>query len=467
MATLIMKFGGSSVGTPAALSQVLSIALHEQKLWNKLIFVASALDGVTDMLLEATYLAQVSNQRGYRRIAATLRTRHMALVEQLPLGPSERSALQADIDRLLFEMLDTCQSVANASQENLSISSDSISSVGEKLSARIIASLLRQNNLLGVAMDGTDIIITDDVHGNATPNMPLTQNRIQQNLIPMLERGIIPVVTGYIGSTPKGVITTMGRGGSDYTASILAVCTQADEVWIWSDVDGMMSADPREIDEAQAIAELSYQEAAELAYFGARILHARMIYPLEQHNIPLRIKNVFKPQFTGTLIRESMTGNQPRLKAVTTIQGIGLSANRSGSLANVTQIVDTTLFETVGNRADVMISSQSSTSSFLCFIVPTNVGMEAIDNIRTTLNSRLTEHSDAGNWQVKPLSVVTAIGEYLDQSVNLSAELLKKLAGIRLLGIAQGPSHCSISVIVELGDTDIVLQKIHDLIVKG
>jgi bifunctional aspartokinase / homoserine dehydrogenase 1 len=364
-------------------------------------------------------------------------------------------------------MLDTCQSVANASQENLSISSDSISSVGEKLSARIIASLLRQNNLLGVAMDGTDIIITDDVHGNATPNMPLTQNRIQQNLIPMLERGIIPVVTGYIGATAKGVITTMGRGGSDYTASILAVCTQADEVWIWSDVDGMMSADPREIDEAQAIAELSYQEAAELAYFGARILHARMIYPLEQHNIPLRIKNVFKPQFTGTLIRESMTGNQPRLKAVTTIQGIGLSANRSGSLANVTQIVDTTLFETVGNRADVMISSQSSTSSFLCFIVPTNVGMEAIDNIRTTLNSRLTEHSDAGNWQVKPLSVVTAIGEYLDQSVNLSAELLKKLAGIRLLGIAQGPSHCSISVIVELGDTDIVLQKIHDLIVKG
>jgi aspartate kinase len=464
MTTLIMKFGGSSVGTPATLTQVLSIVLHEQKRWNRLILVVSALDGVTDMLLEAAYLAQVSNQRGYRRIAATLRTRHIALVDQLPLGTTERSALQADIDRLLFEMLDTCQNVANTTAETLSPAfSDSISSVGERLSARIIASLLRQNNLLGVAIDGTDIVITNDVHGNATPNMEQTAYRVQNNLLPMLDRNIIPVVTGYIGATPQGITTTMGRGGSDYTASILAVCAQADEVWIWSDVDGMMSADPREIDNAQVIAELSYNEVAELAYFGARILHARMIRPLQEHQIPLRIKNVYKPQLIGTLIREVITPMVPSLKAVTSIQGIGLTANRSGSLSAITQIVDDTLFSSVGNRADVMISSQSSSKSFLCFIVPTNVGVEAMDSIRAMLNDKLKLQPDSTVWTVKPLSIVTAIGENLDESLSMTAQILNQLNGTHILGLAQGPSRCSLSIIVESYDSDIVLQKIHDL----
>jgi bifunctional aspartokinase / homoserine dehydrogenase 1 len=464
MTTLIMKFGGSSVGTPAALTQVLSIVLHEQKRWNRLILVVSALDGVTDMLLEAAYLAQVSNQRGYRRIAATLRTRHIALVDQLPLGTTERSALQADIDRLLFEMLDTCQSVANTTAETLSPAfSDSISSVGERLSARIIASLLRQNNLLGVAIDGTDIVITDNIHGNANPNMELTAQRIQTNLLPMLDRNIIPVVTGYIGATTQGTTTTMGRGGSDYTASILAVCAQADEVWIWSDVDGMMSADPREIDSAQVIDELSYNEVAELAYFGARILHARMIRPLQDRQIPLRIKNVYKPQLTGTLIREIVAPLAPSLKAVTSIQGIGLTANRSGSLSAITQIVDDTLFSSVGNRADVMISSQSSSKSFLCFIVPTNVGVEAMDSIRAMLNDKLKQQPDSTLWTVKLLSIVTAIGENLDESLTMTAKILNQLNGTHILGLAQGPSRCSLSIIVESYDSDIVLQKIHDL----
>jgi aspartate kinase len=468
MATLIMKFGGSSVGTAAALTQVLSIVLHEQSRWSRLILVASALDGVTDMLLEAAYLAQVSNHRGYRRIAAQLRTRHMALVDQLPLGASERSALQADIDRLLFEMLDQCQNMANQPSEKLSPAfNDHISSVGEKLSARIIASLLRQNNLLSVAIDGTDIIVTDDTHGNATPNMELTALRIQHNLLPMIDRGIIPVVTGYIGATPSGATTTIGRGGSDYTASVLAMCTDAQEVWIWSGVDGMMSADPHEVSEARVIPELSYTEVAELAYFGARILHARMIAPLKERQIALRVKNVFKPQLPGTLIHDATQDKTPRIKAVTSIQAIGLLANRSGSLSEITRLVDDTLHSSVGTRADVMISSQSSTSSFLCFIVPTSVAMEAVDSLRATLNEKLREMHENVKWQVKPLSVVTAIGEDLDESMAIIAEIVQQLNGTRVLGIAQGPSRCSLSVIVEAHDAEIALDKIHRLTLKN
>lgn len=467
MSTLVMKFGGSSIGTPAALAQVLSIVIHEHQRWEQLLLVASALDGVTDMLLEAAYLAQMSNQRGYRRIAATLRTRHIAVVEALPLGNQERSALMADVDRLLFEMLDVCQSVANTPHEILSPAiTDMIASTGERLSARIIAGLLRQNNLRGVAIDGIDIIVTDNVHGNATPDLTLTRDKIQNTLLPMLSRQIIPVVTGFIGATPQGKTTTMGRGGSDYTASILSVCVDADELWIWSDVDGMMSTDPREITSAQVIDQLSYNEVAELAYFGARILHARMVRPLAERRIPLRIKNVYKPQAVGTLIH-AQTPQQARLKAVTNIQGIALSAPRSGSTQAISRLIDDTLFRVTGNRAEVMISSQSSTQTFLCFVVPTSAGAEAVDSLKSELNDALSQINDEVTWSVNAVSIVTAIGERIDEMNQLISQILSHLEGIRILSMAQGPSRCTLSFVVEMHNSEKTLQAIHSLVLAS
>jgi bifunctional aspartokinase / homoserine dehydrogenase 1 len=468
MSTLMMKFGGSSVGTTAALTQVLSIVLHEHKRWDRLVLIASALDGVTDMLLEAAHLAQLNNQRGYRRIAATLRTRHLALVEQLPLGAQERAVLQADIDRLLFEMLDVCQTVASIPSETLSPeTSDKIAAVGERLSARIIAALLRQNDVRGVAIDGTDVIITDYVHGNATPDLNLTRAKVEENLTPLLERKIIPIVTGFIGATPTSKTTTIGRGGSDYTASILGLCLRADELWIWSDVDGMMSTDPREVETARVIEELSYNEVAELAYFGARILHSRMIQPLKERDILIRIKNVYKPQLPGTLIHRIEERIPPRIKAVTLIQGIGLSAERSGSVADMARLVDETLFQSVGTHTDVMISSQSSSRSFLCFIIPTAAGLEAVDAAQIALRARLLEVPDGILWMVRPLSVITAIGEKLADKPELSAQILGCLTSVRVLGLAQGPSRCSLSIIVDPADAEAALRQVHALTLKS
>ncbi len=468
MTTLVMKFGGSAVGTVAALTQVLSIILHEVNHRDRLIVVASALDGVTDMLLEAAHLAQVANQRGYRRIAATLRTRHLALAEQLPLGTQERNALNADIDRLLFEMLDECQSVANNPNESLSPEiSDRIIGVGEKLSARIIAALLRNNDLRGVAFDGTDVIVTNDVHGNASPLFEPTKKRIEANLNPMMERKIVPVVTGFIGATLDGRPTTMGRGGSDYTASVLAVCVNADEVWVWSDVDGMMSADPREIQSATVIDEMSYDEVAELAYFGARILHARMVKPLQEHRIPLLIKNVFKPQQIGTRIREARQYIQGQVIAVTSIPAISLTANRSGSLTAMSQLVDDTLVDMTGNSADVMFSAQSATRSFMCFIVPLHAGgIEVANSIRNTLHNKIEVSQEQIAWQTGQVTVVTAIGESLRNRILLQANILKQLDGIRVIGFNQGASLCSLSVIVHVDDGDAALDRLHELTIQ-
>ncbi len=467
MGTLTMKFGGTSIGTAAALVQVLSMVTRESKRWDRILIVASALEGVTDMLLEAAQLARLSNRRGYRRIAATLRTRHMALIEQLPLDAADRKALQADIDRLWFEMLDQCQQVANHLNDELSPSLiDSVVAVGERLSARIIAALLRQNGIRGIAVDGTDLLITDDVHGNANPNLELTARRVDDLLLPLLRRGMIPVVTGYIGATADGATTTLGRGGTDFTASVLSALIGADELWIWTDVDGMMSADPREVPDAHIIAELSYSEAAELAYFGARILHAKMIAPLAEKSLPLRIKNIFKPRQTGTFVSSEADSGGSVIKAVTSIQGLALSRPSSGSMAGITRMVGSTLFKTLGMRTEVMISSQSSNSSFLCFVIPTSIGIDGVDRLQQALKAKMAEYPQKMPWAIETVSMVTAIGSSLNHAPGLLAKALEKLDDIRIYGFAMGPSNCSITVAIALEDTQTAVLRIHELTAK-
>lgn len=467
MQTLVMKFGGTTVGNTTALTQVVSIVLQENERWDRLVLVVSALEGVTDALIEAAHLAQLGNRRGYRRIAATIRTRHLALIEQLPLGTSERSVLQADIDQMLFDMLELCQTMADAAAEQaIPAKTDSIIGVGERLSARIVAALLRQNSLRGVALDATELVVTDATYGNAKPDMEITGQRITEHLIPMLGR-IIPVITGFIGGTANGTPTTLGRGGSDYTASIISVCTEATETWMWTTVDGMMSTDPHLIESAKVIPELSYDEVAEMAYFGARILHSRMINPLKNRKIPLRIKNVFKPQQSGTLIYAQSNIKAGMLKAVTAIQGISLSADQSGSLADISSLVDETLFKSIGSHADVMIASQSSSKSFLCFVIPTASGPDAVHTTQISLQQRLAEMPQHLGWQVEQISLVTIIGSGIDGAPQTIAKIFQTVDDIPILTISQGPSHCSLSLIVKPEDADILLESIHKLVISS
>ncbi len=464
--TLVMKFGGLALGTTTALTQVLSIILHQREQWQRLLIVVSALEGVTDSLLEAIRLAQVSNRRGYRRIAATLRTRHLALMEHLPLGTGERQAIQADIDRLLFDMLNQLQAVADAATEDLNPSTaDSIIGTGERLAARIVAALLRQNSIRAVAIDSQSIIITDDNFGNALPIVDASCERISENLLPMLERNIIPVITGFVGSTQDGRITTLGRGGSDYSASVIASCANANEMWTWTNVDGMMTTDPNDIEHAQVIPYMSYEEVGEMAYFGARVLHPRMIAPLHDGGIPLRIKNVYKPNLPGTLIAEETGDAHPALKAVTTIQGIGLTAARSGPVAQIVERVNEVLTYTAGSPAEVMVASQSSSRSFLCFVIPTSSGPDAARSSVAALRERLAQNPLATDWQVQQVGVLTVIGTDITRNPSIGASVMQQLQAVPLLAVAQGPSGYSLSVVMEpnyLGDA---LEAVHDLIV--
>ena len=468
MSTLVMKFGGASLGTVSALSQVLSIIVRESGNWDRLLVVVSALDGVTDMLLDAAQSARIANRRGYRRIAANLRTRHLALIDRLELGQPERNTLQADIDQLLSDMLDHCLTISNNLSEDLLPShSDALVAIGEQLSARIVATLLRRKGSRAAAVDGTAVIITDDVHGNANPDLQLTARRIDEVLQPMLKRDMIPVVTGFVGATADGVTTTLGRGGTDYTASVLGALLQADELWIWTDVDGMMSADPREVAEARIIPWLAYEEAADLAYFGARILHARMVAPLAEQRLPLRIKNIYAPQATGTLVSMQRRAPISGLKAVTSIQGLALRRPASGSLAGVMRLIGNTLFKTLGMRTEVMIASQSSGSSFLCHVIPTSIGIDGVDRLQRALQAKMAEYPEKMPWEIETIGLVTAIGSQLHNAPALIATVLAALEDIPIHGIALGASHCSITVALPLDESGRALRRIHQVIVKS
>jgi aspartate kinase len=465
MSTLIMKFGGTSVSTTMALTQVLSIVMQEHERWQRLVLVVAALEGVTDALIEAAQLAQLNNKRGYRRIVANLRTRHLTLIEHLPLGNIERAALQADIDRLLFDMLGTCQAIANAETDTIQPESvDSVVGVGERLAARIVAALLRQNKLRSVAIDATDVVVTDEVFGNATIDIAPTCTRVQAQITPMLDRKIIPVITGFIGSTVKGKPTTLGRGGSEYTAAVLAACIGAVELWMWTDVDGMMTADPREIASAKSIPTLSYDEAAEMAYFGARILHPRTIDPLRERLIPLRIRNIFKPQESATFV--NIRPADERLKAVTSIQGLGVTARQPLPLAMLIEKIDRLLFSATGSRVESLIVAQSPGQSFACFVIPTTAGPDALHTLRTALDDDV-QQQPAGAWTLRPVSVITVIGTQLDRAHHLGAALLGALDDVRSLALAQGASNCSLSVVVEQHDSERILLRLHERLLSS
>jgi bifunctional aspartokinase / homoserine dehydrogenase 1 len=464
MNTLVMKFGGTSVGTTTGLTQVLSIVLHEREQWERLILVVSALEGVTDALIEAAHLAEMGNQRGYRRIVANLRTRHLALIEELPLGTTERTALQADIDRLLFDMLDVYQGMSQhvGHIANQADAVDATIGVGEKLSARIIAALLRQNSLRSVALDSTALVVTDDVFGNATPDIPRTREQIAQTLLPLLQRQIVPVVTGFIGATKAGQPTTLGRGGSDYTASVIGVCTQASAIWIWTDVDGMMTADPRDIEGAKVIQNLTYEEVAELAYFGARVLHARMIGPIREERIPLHIKNVYHPQQSGTAVAAARPANTPVIKAVTSIAGIAIHSDRGEYDGHLEAILTETIQQS-RIEADFFLQARSSTQQLTCLLIPTTAGPDAAHSIRLLLEDSLEIQFAPRPWSLEAVSILSIIGSNLTYSIDLVSTILKALSPFPILALAQGASSHSISVVVTTEHNEGVLATLHEL----
>jgi aspartate kinase len=469
MSTLVMKFGGTSVGSVVAIDQATDIILDCAKEWDRVVVVVSAMNGVTDMLINSAKQAVTEEEKVFRAIITELRTKHHGTIERLLPDSTDRTELLSTVDRILDELGAFCHSI-HILGEITPRAMDAITSMGERMNARMVAAVLRHKGAKSQAADATKFIVTDDQYQNAAPLADKTRARIQEQLVPMLEQSVIPVVTGFIGATEEGVTTTLGRGGSNYSAAILGDCLDADEVWNWTDVDGVLTADPRIVPDAQVIPTLSYSEIGELAYFGAKVLHPKTVLPLIQRNIPLRVKNTFNPSAPGTCIVGEAEQVAGRIKAVTVIRDLSMVTVEGRGMLGVPGIAARTFAAVASQGASVLMISQASSEQSICFVIPSSTVPPVIKALETEMALELSRRDIDRIWSMEKVIIVTAVGAGLRSTPGVAAKIFGALgqAGINVIAIAQGSSECNLSTVLAADDAVNAVHQIHkEVIING
>ena len=370
---IVHKFGGTSIGDAQRFASVADIVLaHHNHSGNPVsaqtVVVVSAMSGVTNQLITGARAAAEGRDSVYREIKAALLIRHLEVVETLLTRSRERLDVGGLVEDKLHELERFYRSIAMLG-ELTPRGNDAISSFGEQLSSNILAAVLRERGARAQAVSATDLIVTDDNFGSAAPLVEATRQRLQAQIVPLLERGVIPVITGFVAATEAGVTTTLGRGGSDFSAAIIGAGLDADEVWIWSDVDGILTADPNLVPQARTLAELSYAEASDLAYFGADVLHPKTIRPVIERGIPLRIVNSFNPGHPGTLIVEAPDADRELLPSIISTTGLSLIATGSVDDSWALPMAAQALQKLSEARVEVLMFSQSFSEHSLNLIV--------------------------------------------------------------------------------------------------
>lgn len=468
MSTLVMKFGGTSVGNAKAISQAASIVRQFKPQWDRLVVVVSAMRGVTDALVTGARSAAGGDLATYPSIVSDLRVGHTLAIAELLEEGSTRTALLKEVDGMLDEFATLCHSVGVLG-EVTPRAMDAISSLGERMNARIVAACLNQQALPSQAVDATSLIITDRRFQQAAPLMDSTRACTQAVLMPLLDQGIVPVVTGFIGATEEGITTTLGRGGSDYSAAILGAALDADEVWTWTDVDGVMTTDPRIAPDARVIPVLSYSEVGELAYFGAKVLHPKTISPVVERGIPLWVKNTFNPTHPGTQIIREPESTPGTVKAVTAIQGLSMVTVEGRGMMGVPGIAARTFSAVASQGASVLMISQASSEQSICFIIPTEDVPPVITALEDELALELARRDIDRVSALDDIVVVTAVGAGMRGTPGVAARLFGALASksINAIAIAQGSSECSISIAVSADQATDAVRQIHREVVNG
>jgi bifunctional aspartokinase / homoserine dehydrogenase 1 len=456
----VLKFGGTSVGDAARIGRVVEIIRAASRESN-VVVVVSAMSGVTNKLIEAATQAEVGHGRQVAMIFEELREQHDAAAAALIHSVAERHRIGQKMREIFQEGDHLCQGTILL-HELTARARDSISGLGERLSAPLVAAALRDGGLAGEAIEATELIVTDSYHGSAEPRMNLTRERCEARLGPLLHRGIIPVVTGYIGSTPEGVLTTLGRGGSDYSATVLGAALEADEVVIWTDVDGVMTADPRLVPNACTVPEISYREAAELAYFGAKVLHPKTLRPVMQTDIPVWIRNTFAPGRPGTKITPTGSSNGGGVKALTASSDVALITVGGPGIVGVRDVLGRTFTATAAIQADVLLVSQSSSQNDICFVVPLAFAKRTIEALRREFAQDLAHEVE--HITLNPdVAVVAIVGENMRGMPGIVARTFGALSreNVSIIAIAQGSSETNISFLVAQKDMKAALITTH------
>ncbi len=464
---LIMKFGGTSMGSAEAIRRASDLITESRERWTAVVVVCSAMSGVTDQLLEGARTAAAGDASTYKELSQDIRKRHYHVVAELLSGTEVAQQVTAAIDRYVDRYESLCKAVLVLG-ELTPRALDAMTSIGERLSIRILAGHLQTHGIPAEAIDATEIIVTDDSFQNAIPMLDETRVKAGRRLGPLLEQGNIAIVTGFIGATEGGITTTLGRGGSDFSAAILGQVLEASEVWIWTDVDGVMTADPRLVQTARTISSLSYREVAELAFYGAKVLHPKTIRPVIENNIPLRIKNSFNPGDSGTLITREVGENNGKVKAVTAVRKLSLVNIEGKGMLGVPGIAARTFATVARSQINVLLISQASSEQSICFAVPEGSTDLIVNALEDEFKGELTRRDIDQIWAQRDVSIVTVVGAGMRGTPGISGRLFTALGDrrVNIIAIAQGSSECSISMVVTDEDTREAECAIHDIIVQ-
>ena len=457
---LVMKFGGTSMGSAARIKVAAKIC-QEQASRRPVVAVVSAMSQVTDLLFNTLRHAEAGDEPGVEANLEALAKRHLETCQELLEGERQEKAilgiraLVADFRRIAHGM--------RMLGERPPRSVDEAVAIGERLSALLISGYLGAIGIAARAVNGSEVIVTDAVFGNATPLMDETRKKVDANLRPLLEKGEIPIVTGFNGATADGRPTTLGRGGSDYSASILAAALNASELWIWTDVDGIMSADPRLVPDARVLDTVTYSEAAELAYNGAKVLHPRTLAPLIERQIPVWSKNSFHLEHPGTRIVSTMEA-PPGPRAVTSMTHVVLiSMEPASSAVSSTRLMARALEALADANAEVLALTSSSYRQSFCFLVRKEELSVAMKSLESDLALELT------HGYLKPIEVdenvglLAIVGEGMRGTPGLAGRIFSAISAqdVNIIAIAQGSSELTISVVVHRDGLERAIQAVH------
>lgn len=462
MKKIVMKFGGTSVATGDNIRNVARLVAESVKQGCSVVVVVSALDGVTDELLEAAEMARKEKQDYIQAFKQRMFDRHYVTIAKAIKNSAVRKEVEQAVSKIIDELEKVLTGICYVG-ELTPKSKDYVLSFGERLAAPIVYGALRDLKLEAQAFTGKEAgIVTDSNFGDANPLFNVTMHQLKERVEPLLEKNMVPVVAGYIAATQDGVVTTLGRGGSDYTATLIGAALAVDEVWIWTDVDGIMTADPKIVPSAKLLSELSYQEAAEMAIFGAKAMHPRALEPIMKEGIPARIRNVFNTSNLGTLISsEPTTLTKEAVKAVALIKDVAMinvsSASMVGAPGSYARVLDL-----LGrNRINVMMISAAASEANISLVIRRNLLGRALSTLEIALMGRgfasdVTAEDD--------VCVVAAMGANMKGTLGVASRIFNTQAcnGINIRMIAQGSSELNISFVVKETDGKAAVQAIHD-----
>lgn len=441
----VMKFGGSSVGDAVCIERVARIIKAGART-NRVVVVLSAMRGVTDLLVEAVTQSERGKGSRVAIIFRELRARHEVAANRLIVAGAARSLLAQHLSGLFRECESLCQKGVLA-KEVAAQTRDAIISLGERLTAPLVAAALAARGVASEAIEATKLIVTDANYGSADPCMDATRQRCHSQLVPLFHRGIVPVVTGFIGATSEGLLTTLGRGGSDYSATILGAALDAREVIIWTDVAGVLTADPRLVSGACTIAEVSYREAAELAKFGAKVLHPKTLRPVMHSDIPVWIRNSFVPEQTGTKITPNGVLKSGEVKAISLIADATLIAIAGTDVDAVRDIIGRSRAVTTQVRGETWFISRSAARSQFHMAVGTALADQMVELLREEFADELSEGCLENIEKGERVAIVTLVGQGLRDLPAIRRRACRALGRVRIKvsATAEGVSGLTLS----------------------